>query len=185
MTTQILRKTRDWLMPLLLAGVVVCAQAGGTKSVDMTLHLVVTQPPPCTVQDVNATFSPAAPYGESPSSLPSLTVNIPVTCDSDIRSDYRYMKLQLQGVATTIGGEQLLQTSQVDLGIRFCSSDDCYENGDKVPINTGWFYMSTSELNSSLQGYFKVVAQVVKRFPDEILGMQEYQASATMILDYE
>ncbi|EKS4785484.1 fimbrial protein [Salmonella enterica] len=173
MTTQILRKTRNWLMPLLLAGVVVCAQAGGTKTVDMTLHLVVTQPPPCTLEDLHVEF----PDGYIDDiDLSSTLFHVPIHCDIDTSNYYSYIKLQIQGNATTIGGDQVLQTSEPNLGIRIEDSNAV------VPINTGWVYMRTTPTED---GEFMIIARLVQRFPGEVFSPGEFSANATMILDYE
>lgn len=169
-----------WKILVLLFGwSIASVYAEGSKTVNMTLHLVVTQPPPCTVGDTTmalATYDTNDTIFFGPEYF-----EIPVTCIWDVREAYHTLKLQIQGTTTTINNELVLQTSEPDLGIRLTDGN----TGNLLPLSANsWITLSTSDGNGSTYA-FKLGAEPVRRVNDEIFAPQLYTASATTILEYE
>lgn len=172
-------KKTGWklLMMLIYASIASGVNAAGTKTVELQLHLVVTQPPPCTVGDV---IEPLETVPTAEPSHPPHPFTIPITCLWDVREAYRSLKLQIQGTTTTINHEQVLQTSEPDLGIRI---ED--EDGALVPLGTGnGITLNTADRDGRTYDLV-LVARPVSRLNDEIFAPQEYRASAITILEYE
>lgn len=166
---------------MLLMWIAANAQAGGTKTVNMTLHLVITQPPPCTVADVDAVMpTEVTTRANDDYTLGAATpINIPIHCEWDISDTYTSMKLYFQGNTTTINNQQVLQTSIPDLGVRLMQP-----SGSIVPIS-----LSEGITVQSVPGHtdytVKIEAQLLKKDPYKILTEGDYSASATMILEYQ
>ncbi len=176
------RKIGGWLLALLFAGPIAYAQAGGTKTVNMTLHLAITQPPPCTVDDITVVMPGAVSDARV---FAIVDFNIPVTCTWDVREAYRSLKLQIQGATTTINQQQVLQTSEPNLGIRITDG----RTRALVPLGAGnWVTLNTAYSTGGEGGMdyrFELRAEPVKRVADEVYQPQTYSASATTILEYE
>lgn len=117
---------RQWRLRL---GTVTCAAmlsavsmplAAGSKTVNMTLTIVVNAAPPCTVTggevefgNVLTTKVDGVNYRQA--------VGYRLSCNGRV-SDY--LKLQIQGNAVTINGESVLQTDVDGLGIRLQTATD-------------------------------------------------------------
>ncbi len=85
--------TRWKILVLLCGGFVTGTEAAGTKTVQLELHLVVTQPPPCTVGGASVEFGDVltTKVGDVSQTKP---VGYSLNCDGRA-SDY--LKLQIQG----------------------------------------------------------------------------------------
>ncbi|EAW8147760.1 fimbrial protein [Salmonella enterica subsp. enterica] len=169
-----------FLAAVLLFPVAGGVQAGGTKSVELKLHLVVTQPPPCEINDMSTNIGLENIYDDQVPPLPVHPFTIRVYCEKDVADTYSYLKLQLQGATITIDGEQVLQTSIENLGIRLTY------NNVLAPIGTGeWLYLDTSQSSDGILYNFNLTAQPVKKYAHDWINPDSYTASASLILEYE
>lgn len=164
--------TRWKMLVLLCGGFVTGTEAAGTKTVQLELHLVVTQPPPCTVGGASVEFGDVltTKVGDASQTKP---VGYSLNCDGRA-SDY--LKLQIQGTTTTISGEQVLQTSVQGLGIRIQQAG----NKQLVPVGiTDWLNFTLSGSNGP-----ELEAVPVKEPTTQLAG-GDFNASATLVVDYQ
>ncbi|ECZ2148956.1 fimbrial protein [Salmonella enterica] len=164
--------TRLKMLVLLCGGFVAGTEAAGTKTVQLELHLVVTQPPPCTVGGASVEFGDVltTKVGDASQTKP---VGYSLNCDGRA-SDY--LKLQIQGTTTTISGEQVLQTSVQGLGIRIQQAG----NKQLVPVGiTDWLNFTLSGSNGP-----ELEAVPVKEPTTQLAG-GDFNASATLVVDYQ
>ncbi len=173
MKVQMNRRRGIFLMAILLSTIAGSAQAGGTKTVNLTLHLVITQPPPCTVNGASIEFGnvPTNKVGDATYTRP---VEYSLSCTNAKVGDY--LKLQIQGTTTTINGEAVLQTSVAGLGIRL------QQAGSKtlVPVS------STTWLDFTLSGSQGPELEAIPVKDSAVmLSGGEFTASATLLVDYQ
>ncbi|EAO2686193.1 hypothetical protein E2X65_13825 [Salmonella enterica] len=105
------------LIMLLCAGMAGTVMAGGTKSVELQMHLVVTQPPPCTVRDLNVDLGVVPEY-----ELGDYYKNVPISiyCTDN---DGHNINLRIQGTPTNYSNA-VLQTSAPGLGVTLETEND-------------------------------------------------------------
>lgn len=94
MKVQINRRRGIFLMAILVSTLAGSAQAGGTKTVNLTLHLVITQLPPCTVNGASIEFGNVMTnkVGDATYTRP---VEYSLSCPNAKLGDY--LRLQIQG----------------------------------------------------------------------------------------
>lgn len=162
------------LMVLLCVAMSGNVLAGGTKTVELQMHLVVTQPPPCTIADLAVEIGIEKTNAEEISWIKT-GVPIVIDCTEDVTDYYKYLQLKIQGTTTTINNERVLQTSIPDLGIRLTGPVGTLfplgDEGVKITIKPG-------------RNDVDLYASLVKRFTYETLPEGEYTASATMVAEY-
>lgn len=162
-----------WLTFFLTLAVTLGARAGGTKTVNMTLHLIINQSPPCTVNGANIEFGNVltSKVGDVSYTRP---IEYSLSCNNADPGDY--LKLQIQGTASTINGEQVLQTSVPGLGIRLQQR----ENKALVPVGqTEWLNFTLG----SNQG--PALEAIPVKETTTLLSGGEFNASATLVVDYQ
>lgn len=154
-----------------------CVKAGGTKTVELQMHLVVTQPPPCTVGDtVIGLHSVVIPWSERDTyDVNDVLVEtgaqaINISCDPTIRP-FPKVKLRLLG-KTAAYSDLVLQTSYPGLGLKFF-----YDNQPFVFGPGGGIDLDLEEDRSV--GFFIYLVQDNK-FPQSSIA---YSASATMVME--
>ncbi|HCC0888759.1 TPA: fimbrial protein [Salmonella enterica] len=164
-----------WKMLLLLlcGGMIAGVDAGGTKTVELQLHLVVTQPPPCTVDDVNV---PLRAIHQSDVDNYEQSFTIPINCND---SDGHHIKLQIQGT-TVAYSEAVLQTSHPELGISLLQDD-------RTPLLVGASGGAVIDLyieNHHNHHDLPLIAKLVRENTAEKIAPGTYSTSATLLLEY-
>ncbi|MFN0460480.1 fimbrial protein [Salmonella enterica subsp. enterica serovar Infantis] len=169
---------RQWRLRL---GTVTCAAmlsavsiplAAGSKTVNMTLTIVVNAAPPCTVTggevefgNVLTTKVDGVNYRQA--------VGYRLSCNGRV-SDY--LKLQIQGNAVTINGESVLQTDVDGLGIRLQTATD----GALIsPGNTQWLSFQYSG------GSGPAIEAIPVKNNGVTLTGGAFNAGATLVVDYQ
>lgn len=148
------------------------AAGSGSKTVNMTLTIVVNAAPPCTVTggevefgNVLTTKVDGVNYRQA--------VGYSLSCNGRV-SDY--LKLQIQGNAVTINGEPVLQTDVDGLGIRLQTATD----GALVsPGNTQWLSFQYSG------GSGPAIEAIPVKDNGVTLTGGAFNAGATLVVDYQ
>ena len=146
------------------------ALAGETKSVPLTLRVLVDPPPPCTVKGSNVDFGDVIIKkinGTEYRKDAGYTLN----CANSLSDD---LQMQFKGTTTTINGETVLSTGITGFGIRIENAADnsLFAIGDNTW--TPFSVSSQPQLN----------AVPVKQNGVTLTGAQ-FNASMTMVVDYQ
>lgn len=154
-----------------------CVKAGGTKTVELQMHLVVTQPPQCTVVDtVIALESVSIPWNERDTYdvndvlVESNAQAINISCDPTIRP-YPKVKLRLLG-KTAAYSDLVLQTSYPGLGLKFFYDNQPFVFGPGGGIDV--------DLEKGSHIGFHIYLVQDNKFPFSYIA---FSASATMVME--
>lgn len=164
------------LIMLLCADMAGTVMAGGTKSVELQMHLVVTQPPPCTVQDLDVDLGTVI---DAELEEAYYDIFIPISCTDN---DGHNINLRIQGTPTSYSNA-VLQTSAPGLGVTLETKND--HRLLLVGASRG------AEINVSIpagSNYQKVPLTVrIKRDREELDEIENdifFSTTATLVLEY-
>ncbi|MGX9738682.1 fimbrial protein [Pseudocitrobacter corydidari] len=146
------------------------ALAGEVKPIPMTLHVVVTVPPPCTVKGSNVEFGDVIIKRINGINY-RMDAGYTLDCTSSRANDVR---MQLKGDTTTVNGETVLSTGISGFGIRI-------ENG----ANNSLFALGESNwLPFNINNKPSLKAVPVKESGAQLTAA-EFNATMTMVVDYQ
>ena len=153
----------------LLAGAPVLAE--GSKSVNMVVKVLVDAPPPCSVQGSTVSFG-KMPITKVNGVNYTKPVGYTLNCDSRL-SDL--LKLQIQGTAVNINGEQVLDTGISGYGLRIQLASD---KTLLAPGTASWF-------NFNYAGNNAPVLEAVPVKTTSTVATGAFSVSATLVVDYQ
>ncbi|TGC15776.1 fimbrial protein [Escherichia sp. E4385] len=156
---------------LLVFGVVIHPAVGGeSKTVDLTLRVLVDAPPPCSVTGSAVEFGEVIIKNINGNNY-RMNAEYKLDCKGSQSSD---LQMQFKGATTTINGETVLSTGISGFGIRIENAAD----NSLFPIGeNNW-----TPFNINSQPKLKAVP--VKE-SDVSLTASEFNASMTMVVDYQ
>lgn len=149
------------------------ANAANSKTIDMTLTVLINGGPPCTITGGDVEFGNVT-ISKIDGSNYAQPINYSLNCGSRAADG---LKLQIQGTATTINGESVLKTSVNGLGLQLKATS----GGTLLtPGTSSWlnFQCKTTTCGPALQ------ATPVKA-SGTTLAAGEFSASATLVVEYQ
>ncbi|EGT0662641.1 hypothetical protein JAF83_002840 [Citrobacter werkmanii] len=164
------------LIMLLCADMAGTVMAGGTKSVELQMHLVVTQPPPCTVQDLDVDLGVVRDveldeaYND---------IFIPISCTDN---DGHNINLRIQGTPTSYSNA-VLQTSAPGLGVTLETKNDHRlllvgaSRGAEINVSIP---VGSNYQNVPLTVRIKMDKEELNEIEDDII----FNTTATLFLEY-
>ncbi|MEO3990393.1 fimbrial protein [Pseudocitrobacter cyperus] len=145
--------------------------AVGGKTVNLTLHILVDGPSPCSVIGGDIDFGDVATTGIDGGTYVQ-PINYSLSCGASISNALR---LQIQGTAVEINGESVLSTDVPGLGIRLQT-----RSNQKLlkPGTTDWLNFLYTDGEPALEA-------VLVKNSSTTLAAGEFSARATLVVDYQ
>lgn len=155
---------------LLMCSVGSLPAMAGSKSVELTLRVLVDAPPPCSVKGSAVEFGNVIIKNIDGASYRQ-PVAYTLNCQNSSSND---LQMQLQGTTSTINGETVLSTGINGFGIRVQNAADhslfVLDSGHWLPFNIG--SLPTLEAVPVKQNGAQITAS-------------EFSATMTMVVDYQ
>ncbi|WP_233268373.1 fimbrial protein [Pantoea sp. BAV 3049] len=139
-------------------------------SVNVYIKGVIVQPPPCTINDnspIDVSFGDNLLTSKVDGSNYLKTINYTLTCPGASSNN---IKLSIQGTVADFSDQSALQTNMADLGV------ELQNNGQIIKVGE-WVNFTYPTL--------PVLQAVPVKRPGSTLGVGEFSAGATMVVDWQ
>lgn len=156
---------------LLLLVSVAASPWAANKTVNLKLIIAINAPPPCTVTAPTVEFGTIMTTNVDGSSN-AKQVPYNLICSGGAGD---YLKMQIQGTAMTVNGEQVLKTDVNGLGIRLQTRAD----KTLLPVGTSsWWNFQPGRTDPVLEA-------VLVKSAGTTLTAGEFNAAATLVVEYQ